>query len=62
MPSFEHKKIAEQLVKLDELPSEKEAMAEWVQAKAHLKFLENNTKSPEIVVYGSPEYLSLIHI
>ncbi|MEW8403039.1 MAG: hypothetical protein AB2717_20260 [Candidatus Thiodiazotropha sp.] len=56
MPSFEHKKIAEQLVRLDELPSGKEAMAEWVQAEAHLKFLESNKNSQEIVIYGSPEY------
>lgn len=56
MPSFEHKKIVEQLVKLDELPSEKEALAEWIQAEAHLKFLEKNKKSQEIVIYGAPEY------
>ncbi len=56
MPSFEHKKIAEKLVNLDKLPSEKKTMAEWVQAEAHLGFLENNTKSQEIVVYGAAEY------
>lgn len=56
MPSFEHKKIAEQLIGLDEPPSEKEAMSEWIKAEAHLKFLESNTESQEIVIYGAPEY------
>lgn len=56
MPSFEHNKIAEQLIKLDELPSGKEATSEWIKAEEHLKFLESNTKSQEIVVYGAPEY------
>lgn len=60
MPTYEHKKVMEQLIALDELPSKREELVTWVKAGAHLEFLKNNAHSPEIVIYASPEY-SFIH-
>lgn len=56
MPSYEHKKITEEIKSLDELPSDREEFATWIRAGAHLDFLRQNAKSEELVIYGSGEY------
>lgn len=60
MPSYEHKKIIEEIKILNELPPDKEDFATWVQAGAHLDFLRRNASSDELVIYGSGEY-SFVH-
>lgn len=60
MPSFEHKKIIEDIERLDELPLGQDDFATWIQAGAHLEFLRRNARSEELVIYGSGEY-SFVH-
>jgi hypothetical protein len=56
LPSYEHKKIIEELKSLDELPTGGEDFATWIQAGAHVDFLRRNARSEELVIYGSGEY------
>lgn len=60
MPSYEHKKIIEEIKSLDELPPGREDFATWILAGAHLDFLRRNARSEELVIYGSGEY-SFVH-
>ena len=60
MPSFEHKKLIEELTALDKLPNDDGTLTDWVKAEAHIEFLEQNAFSPEVVIYASPAY-SFIH-
>lgn len=60
MPSFEHKKIIEDIKSLDRLPSSQDDFATWIHAGAHLEFLRRNACSDELVIYGSGEY-SFVH-
>lgn len=54
--SFNHKRLVEQIAKLDEVPSGQTDYAQWIQAEAHLAFLRQNAQTDEIVVYASSEY------
>ena len=56
MSSYEHNKIIEEIKKLDDLPDNQDDFASWIQAGAHLEFLRRNSRSEEIVIYGSGEY------
>jgi hypothetical protein len=60
LPSYEHKKIIEEIKSLDELPLDQEDFATWIQAGAHLEFLRQNARSEEVVIYGCGEY-SFMH-
>jgi hypothetical protein len=60
MPSYEHKKIIEDINRLDELPPGQEDFGTWIQAGAHLEFLRRNARSDELVIYGSSDY-SFVH-
>lgn len=60
MPSYEHKKIIEEIKSLDELPSDREDFSTWILAGAHLEFLRRNARSDELVIYGSGDY-SFVH-
>ena len=60
MPSYEHKKIIEEIKSLDELPPGREDFATWIQAGAHLEFLHRNARSDELVIYASGDY-SFVH-
>ncbi len=60
MPSYEHKKILEEIKLLDELPHDREDFATWIRAGAHLQFLRRNARSEEFVIYGSGNY-SFVH-
>lgn len=60
MPSFEHKQLIKQIATLDSPPSDGAEFFEWIKAGEHLKFLEANARSKELVIYGSGEY-SFIH-
>jgi hypothetical protein len=56
LPSYEHKKIIEEIERLDDLPPDREDFATWIHAGAHLDFLRRNACSEELVIYGSGEY------
>jgi hypothetical protein len=56
LPKFEHKRLVDEVKKIDSPPSDPEEFATWIQAGAHLKFLRRNALSEELVVYGSGEY------
>jgi hypothetical protein len=54
--NYEHKKLIEAIVKLDEVPEDPQAFSEWIQAEAHLSFLRQNARADELVIYASGEY------
>lgn len=56
MGEYEHKKIIKELASLDKLPSEQNKIISWVKADDHIKFLNENARSPEIVICASTEY------
>jgi hypothetical protein len=60
LPSYEHKKIIEEIKTLDEPPPDQRDFATWIQAGAHLEFLRRNARSDELVIYGSGDY-SFVH-
>jgi hypothetical protein len=60
MPSYEHKKIIEDIKRLDELPPGQEDFGICIQAGAHLEFLRRNARSDELVIYGSGDS-SFVH-
>ena len=60
MPSFEHKRLVEQMADLDFAPSDDAEFNEWIKAGKHLQFLEANSCARELVIYGSGDY-SFIH-
>jgi hypothetical protein len=57
MPSYEHKKIIDDIKSLDELPSSRDDFATWIQAGAHLEFLRQNACANELVIYGGSDYV-----
>jgi hypothetical protein len=60
LPSYEHKKIIEEIKSLDGLPPGREDFATWIKAGPHLEFLRRNARSNELVIYGSGDY-SFVH-
>lgn len=60
LPSYEHNKLIEHIKSLDELPSDQDRFATWIKAGSHLKFLRQNARSNELVIYGDGEY-SFVH-
>jgi hypothetical protein len=56
LPNYEHKKLIEAIVKLDELPEDPSTFSEWIKAEAHLSFLRQNGQADELVIYASGEY------
>lgn len=60
MYNYEHKKLIEAILKIDEVPEALLAFSEWIQAEAHLSFLRQNALADEMVVYASGEY-TFIH-
>lgn len=52
MARFEHNKIVEHMDRLDIVPDESDAYAEWVKAEGHLALLRENADQTELIVYG----------
>lgn len=55
MHNYEHKKLIEAIVKLDEMPEDPQAFSKWIQAEDHLSFLLQNSRADELVIYASGE-------
>ncbi len=60
MDNYEHKKLIEAIIKLDEAPSDSEYFSKWLEAEEHLDFLRRNANANELVIYASGEY-TFIH-
>lgn len=60
MPSYEHNELVRQVETLDSLPPDYAEFSEWIKADNHLRFLEENALSDELVIYGSGQH-SFIH-
>ena len=60
MHNYNHKKLIEEIVRLDEVPEDPQIFAKWIQADAHIDFLRKNALTDELVVYASGEY-TFIH-
>jgi hypothetical protein len=56
LSNYEHKKLIEAIVKLDEVPTDPQDFSEWIKAEAHLVFLRLNAQADELVVYASGDY------
>jgi len=58
--NYEHKKLIEAIIKLDEVPADSKHFSKWLEAEAHLDFLRRNARADELVIYASGEY-AFIH-
>lgn len=56
MHNYEHKKLIEEILKLDEVPTDSKAYSNWISANSHLRFLQENELSNELAIYLSSEY------
>lgn len=56
MPSYAHKKLLEEIQRIDALPGNDAKLADWVKAEGHLDFLKQNALSDEVVIYASGPY------
>ncbi|MGB0383402.1 MAG: hypothetical protein ACPGWR_01140 [Ardenticatenaceae bacterium] len=56
MHNYNHKRLIQKITKLDEVPSESQAFSNWIQAEAHLSFLQKNAQTDELVIYASGDY------
>ncbi len=60
MHNYGHKKLIEEVTKLDEVPADTQAFSEWIQAEGHVDFLRRNARADDLVVYASGAY-TFIH-
>jgi hypothetical protein len=60
MPSYAHKKLADEILRLNAKPTDRTEFSEWIEADAHLRFVETNAQSDEVVIHVSGPY-SFIH-
>jgi hypothetical protein len=56
MPSFEHKKLLERISRLNTIPNDPNAFAEWLKAEKQLALLMDNAQERELVLYASGPY------
>ena len=59
MHNYEHKKLIEEITKLDEVPTDAQRFSEWLQAEGHLAFLRRNACADDVVVHASGAYTSI---
>lgn len=60
MHNYEHKKLIKLIAEVDKVPTESQAFSDWLHAKSHMSFLQENALSNELVIYASSDY-SFIH-
>jgi hypothetical protein len=56
LDNYEHKKLFQTIVKLEEVPGDSHAFSEWLKAEDHLNFLRKNVQSEEFVIYAAGKY------
>jgi len=54
--NYEHKKLIEAIVNLDEVPADSREFSEWIKAEAHLTFLRRNALADELAISALGEY------
>lgn len=57
MPSYAHKRLTQEILRLDQMPSNQAEYFRWIEADAHINFLETNAQSDEVVIYGAGPYM-----
>lgn len=57
MPSYEHKKLVEQIEKINKLPDDPAEYADWIKAGTHLSLLQNNAEEDELIIYAGGKYI-----
>ena len=60
MATYEHRQLIDSIAKLDTMPSDPDAYAEWIKAGAHLDLLRRNALQEELIIYASGDY-SYVH-
>lgn len=56
MSSFEHKKLLERVSRLNAVPTDPNAFAEWLKAEEQLALLMDNAQDEELILYASGPY------
>lgn len=56
MPSFAHKQLIDRIARLDEVPDDSAAFANWIKAGGHLSLLRDNAIEDELIVFASGDY------
>ena len=57
MPSYEHNKLIERISQIDKLPEDPAKYAIWLEADAHLSFLQDNAEEDELIIYACSNYI-----
>lgn len=60
MATYEHRQLIDSIAKLDTMPSDADAYAEWIKAGAHLDLLRRNALQEELIIYAGGDY-SYVH-
>lgn len=60
MTAYAHRKIAEDIVTLDQVPDDNATFGKWIRAGRHLDYLQANARRDELIIYASGPY-SFVH-
>ena len=60
VPNYEHNKLIERILKLDQPPDDDTTYARWITADGHLDLLQQNAKEDDVIVYACDKY-TFIH-
>ena len=56
MPTYEHRQLVDSISKLDTMPHDIGAYADWIKAGAHLDLIRRNALADELIIYASGDY------
>ena len=56
MPTYEHRQLVDRISKLDTMPDDIGAYADWIKAGAHLDLMRRNALADELIIYASGDY------
>ena len=56
MSTYEHRQLVDTIAQIDTLPSDPEAYAAWITARAHLDLLLRNALTDELIIYATGDY------
>ena len=60
MATYEHRQLVDSIAKLDTMPSDADAYADWIKAGGHLDLLRRNALEDELIIYANGDY-SCVH-